>query len=212
MQVEITIDEPLDKVVEDRDFFEERIIKRFGTFRPVDSNIYGIRRRAIDERGITDARKGNISVLQEIGPNGIVEHRFDTYNFHIIAGGTPHRVTHSFGFWHINDMEELSVKFPGNEGEPGYSLVIMGKPEGKEGDSYAWYCEQCLTMLYEMPVRTGERGLGEFFRLEREAIRIYNAGSTLRTCPECGHLNPHAYSWDPKKDTTPEESQARTLW
>ncbi len=208
MHIETTISEPLEKIIDDWDFLEATVAKKFSTFRAVGSNIYGVRRRKVDGAGITDMKKGNISVLLELGPDGPVPHQFTSNSFHIIASGTPHHVPHSFGHWHINDMEELAVKFQGADGDLGYSLLIMRTPTGKEGESVAWYCEECFTILYELRMKTGELGLGEFWRKEREAVTTFNSDAKIRTCPECGHVNPMAYVWNPTKDT-PEEAEAR---
>jgi len=210
-RAELVIDEPLEKVLDDSDFLDERMIKAFSTFKSVGSNIFGIRRRAVSSDEIVDPRKGNISVLCELGPNGVNRHQFTSNSFHVLASGVPHRVPHSFGYWHINDMEELFLKFAGAPGQDGYSLVIMRRPTGREGESFASYCESCFTLMYERRVATGRFGLGEFWRAERETVAAYNADPKLRTCPECGHLNPIGYVWNASKDT-PEEQQARTQW
>jgi hypothetical protein len=209
MQIELTVDESIDKAADDWDFLEATIAKKFSTFRPVGSNIYGVRRRAVGEtHGITDMKKGDISVLYELGPDGPQAHQFRVNNFHVIASGTPHIVPHSFGFWHINDMEEISVKFPGADSDLGYSLLIMRTPVGNEGESLAWYCEDCYTMLYEHHMHTGRYGLGEFWRGERIAVTTWNADAKLRTCPQCGLENGKSYPWNTAKDT-PELATAR---
>jgi hypothetical protein len=209
MHLELTIDESIEKAVDDWDFLEATIAKKFSTFRTVGSNIYGVRRRAVDpSEGITDMKKGDISTLFELGPDGPVGHEFRINNFHIIASGTPHHLPHSFGHWHINDMEELAVKFTGPDGQLGYSLLIMRRPTGNEGESVAWYCERCYTILYELRMATGKLGLGEFWRGESAAVATFNADEKLRTCPECGLVNAKAYPWNTSKDT-PELAQAR---
>lgn len=208
MHIETTISEPLEKIIDDWDFLEATVAKKFSTFRAVGSNIYGVRRRHVEGQSIIDLKKGNISVVFELGPDGPVPHEFKPNSFHIIAAGTPHHVPHSFGHWHINDMEELAVKFQGADGDLGYSLLIMRTPTGKEGESVAWYCEECLTLLYELRMKTGELGLGEFWRKERQAVTTFNSDPKIRLCPECGHQNPMAYVWNAAKDT-PEEAQAR---
>jgi hypothetical protein len=208
---EITIDEPVTKVIDDPDFLEERVIKSFSTFKAVGSNIFGIRRRAIAANEVVDPRKGNISVVHELGPTGISPYHFTSNTFHVLTSGVPHRVPNSFGYWHVNDMEELILKVPGAEGELGYSFLIMGRPTGRSGESFAWYCDQCLTLIYEQRVATGRYGLGEFWRMEREAVKTYNADPKLRKCPECGRVNPLGYAWNPSKDT-PEEAAARREW
>ena len=66
----------------------------------------------------------------------------------VTTSGTPHHVTHNLGYWHVNDMDELYLRLPGETPDAlGYSLVIMGNPSGDECDRFAWYCERCLTIL-----------------------------------------------------------------
>jgi len=149
-----------------------------------------------------------MSVLYELGITGPVGHQFRVNNFHIIGSGTPHILPHSFGFWHINDMEELAVKFPGADGDLGYSLLIMRTPVGNEGESLAFYCEQCYTLLFEHRMATGKYGLGEFWRGERYTVDTWNGDEALRRCPECGLLNGKSYPWNTAKDT-PELATAR---
>ena len=212
MFAEIMIDEPLEKVIEDRDFVEEKILKKFLGWLPVGQNIYGIRRRHIEARGINDPSKGGVSGLLEIGPKGLTDLPFDQMHFHVSTGGTPHHVPHNFGFWHINDMDELFLPIPSiDENELGYFVAIMQRPLGKEGESFAWYCEECWTILYEWRLKSGELGFDKFWKGERAAVNEYNRDVALRTCNECGHVNPLGYCWHPSKDT-PEEKEARAAW
>jgi hypothetical protein len=209
---EITIAEPIEKIVDDWDFFAEKIVPKFTMFRTVGQNVYGIRRRDISSTGIHDATKGEVSEAFELGPQGIVTVQFKPMQVHVTTGGTPHRVAHNLGFWHINDMDELYLPLPNPDGdELGHFLVIMQTPTGNEGDSYAWYCQQCLTMLFERHHHTGQLGMQGLFKTSELAVRAYNGDPKNRTCPECGHLNPLGYVWNSAKDT-PEESIARTIW
>jgi hypothetical protein len=209
---EITIDEPIEKVIEDWDFFQDKIVPKFSTFRTVGQNIYGIRRRAISAEGIVDLRKGNISASLELGPAGVVPVTHKPMQIHVTTAGTPHRVSHSFGFWHVNDMDEVYLGLPNPEGDPlGHYLVIMQTPTGKEGESFAWYCRECLTLHYELRYATGQFGLQGFWKAEETAVRAYNSDAKNRTCPECGHVNPLGYCWNSAKDT-PEQKEARAIW
>ena len=60
-------------------------------------------------------------------------------------------------------------------------------------------------------IETGTTGLAGFWKGERQAVNHYNADPRLRTCPECGHVNPLGYCWNKAKDT-PAEAQARQAW
>ena len=212
MHYEMTIDDPIEKAIEDWDFLEEKVVGKFSTFRQVGQNVVGVRRRAVSRTGIVDLRKGNVSGALELGPDGIVAAPHHPLHIHVTTGGTPHRVAHSFGFWHVNDMDELYLPLPSLPGDPlGHAIVIMQTPTGKEGESFAWYCLECLTLHFEMRYPSGVRGLKDFWRVEDAAIRDYNGDVKNRTCPECGYVNPLGYSWNPAKDT-PEQRAARAFW
>jgi hypothetical protein len=212
MQTELTIAEPIEKIVDDWDFFADKIVGKFTSFRTVGQNIYGIRRRAISRTEIVDPKKGAFSKFYELGPKGPVEGAFTPMRLHVTTAGTPHRVAHSMGFWHINDMDELYLPLPSAAGDPlGHFVVIMQTPTGKEGESFAFYCERCFTLLHEVYHRTGEHGLQGIFRAEEQAVREFNADPAKRICVECGHVNPHGYCWNTAKDS-PEERAARAVW
>jgi hypothetical protein len=212
MHAELTVAEPIEKILDDWDFFADTIVGKFTSFRPVGQNIYGIRRRAITRTEIVDPRKGAFGKFYELGPNGPVEGKFEPMRLHLTTAGTPHRVANSMGFWHINDMDELYLPLPGADGDPlGHFLVIMQTLTGREGESFAFYCQQCFTILHEVHCPSGELGLPAIFRAEERAVREFNAERAKRLCVECGHLNPHGYCWNTAKDS-PEERDARTIW
>lgn len=211
MYSEIMVDEPIEKIADDWDFLEEKVAAKFSTFREFGQNIYGIRRRNVSRTEVVDLKKGKFSSLL-LGPQGIVGTGRNPLHFHITTAGTPHRIPHSLGYWHINDMDELYLPVPGvGDDSLGYFLVIMQTPKGSEGESFAWYCEKCVTMLYEVHYHSGELGLKGFWRAEENAVRSYNSDAAQRTCPECGHVNPFGYVWNTAKDTE-EERAARALW
>jgi hypothetical protein len=212
MITELTIAEPIEKVLDDWDFFADSIVGKFSAFREVGQNIYGIRRRSIGRAEIVDTKKGSFGEFFEMGAHGSVAARFEPMRLHVTTAGTPHRVPHSMGFWHINDMDELYLPLPSPASEPlGHFLVIMQTPSGNEGESFTFYCEQCLTLLYELHYATGKLGMHGMFKAEEVAVREFNADPGKRTCPECGHVNPFGYCWNTAKDT-PDERAARAIW
>lgn len=209
---EILVDEPLEKIADDWDFLEDRILKHFSTFKAYGDNVIGLRKRVISKGAMIDPKKGDITKALELGPDGVVSFSEVLDGIRVTTAGTPHRVSHNFGYWHINDKDELFIKMPAAvEGEPGFSIIIMGRPDGHETDAFAWYCEECLTLLYDHVVETGRLGFTSFWKGEAEAVRTYNADPNLRTCPECGHANPMGYCWNSAKDTA-EEAAARKIW
>jgi hypothetical protein len=221
MYADVYVDEPLDKIVDDWDFLNEKVLPKFLGFRPVGHGVYGMRQilpeapQSVEQQ--QQSGTGPIIAVKnrrhwEIGPKGVVEVKRTPLVAHVMLAGTPHHTEHVYGYWHINDMDEIYLPLPNPEGDPlGHYLVIMQTPRGEEGDSYAWYCEQCTTMLFERRHRTGQFGMQGLFKCSELAVREYNADPKLRTCPECGHLNPMGYCWNSAKDT-PDERAARAIW
>jgi hypothetical protein len=205
----IEIDGSIDKIG-DWDFFDEKVVAKFSGFKAVAGNILGVRRRLIDRNSIYDEKKGPFGDMFELGPEGITRVKYRPLQFHVTAAGTPHRVPHSFGYWHINDMDEIYVAIPAPEGqERGHFVVVMQKPSGKEGESFAWYCQECMTLIHEYRFAHGQLGLNEFWRAELSAVEQFNSSS--RRCTECGHVNPLGYAWNTVKDT-PDMTAARLQW
>jgi hypothetical protein len=205
----IEIDESPDNLG-DWDFFDEKVIGKFSGFKAASGNILGLRRRIVDRETIYDEKKGPYGDMHELGLEGIETVVVKPMRFHVTRAGTPHRVPHSFGYWHINDLDEIYVAIPAPEGETrGHFVVVMQKPRGKEGESFAWFCERCLTLFDEYRFDHGRLGLTEFWRAEMEAVERHNASD--RVCPECGHANPFAYTWNTVKDK-PEHTAARLHW
>jgi hypothetical protein len=212
---EIRVDEPIEALLADWNLLEERVSKRFLTFASAGDNVLGVRRRDIgrDEVRESSTRKGQISVVAlELLPEGPQLHTFKAMRIHVTVAGVPHRVPHSFGYWHINDMDELYLPLPSaNPNAPGHFVVLMQQPHGKQGESFAWYCERCLTLLHEYRYASGVHGIAGFWRAEMAAVREYNDDVANRTCPECGLENPLAYCAARSKDL-PAETAARELW
>ncbi|HLQ32653.1 MAG TPA: hypothetical protein VK457_08195 [Chloroflexota bacterium] len=212
MHPQLLLKEPLERVLEDWDFFQDRIVGRFSTFRPQGQNIYGIRRRHIGPETVVDSAKGQVSRTYYIGPGGLTSRELPPLSLHLTPAGTPHHTEHNYGYWHINDMDELSLKLPSAAADAlGYSVLCMGNPGPAQTDRFAWYCEHCLTLMFERQYDTGDLGFSGFWRAERDAVAAYNNDPRNQACPECGHVNPQGYCWNAAKDS-PEERLARQAW
>jgi hypothetical protein len=208
----LILDEPIERVLEDWDYLQEKVIGRFSTFRPEGQNIYGIRQRTIGDQVIVDPRKGAISAHYELGPDGVHTWHHSALKLHITLSGVPHRVEHNFGYWHINDMDELYLPLPNPVPDvPGYFLICMGNPRAGETDRFAWYCSECYTLMFERQYQTGDKGFAGFWKAERDAVTAFNSAERNQVCTECGHINPKGYCWNTAKDL-PEEQFARRAW
>jgi len=211
---ELTVAEPIEKLLGDWDLLEERVVKKLTAFKELNDQVIGVRRRLFENNAVFDPVKGKLPESQELTPNGIVTTKYEMLTLNMTVGGTPHRVPNSFGYWHINDADEMYLTLPPPApGGDAYFLVIMGLLDAASnaGESWAQYCQICLTMLHERYYKSSQFGLEGHYKANLAAIREYNGDVRLRTCPECGHVNPLAYAWNTVKDT-PEEAIARTLW
>jgi hypothetical protein len=212
MFASIVVDKPLEKAIEDWDYLSDSMVKKFTGFLPLGQNIFGVRRRQISDAGIQDPVKGSTAGFELLGPAGIVQSPGAPMMVQVATSGTPHRVRHNFGYWHINDKDELYVRLPADDPqELGHSIVIMGQAVGAENERFAWYCPACLTLLYEHEYRSGELGFWGFWKAEAEAVEGFNSDVRRRTCPECGEVHPLGYRWNAATDT-PERAHARTQW
>jgi hypothetical protein len=151
----------------------------------------------------------------EIGPKGMVVPPRDDFGLHVVYSGTPHHTRHLFGYWHINDVDEAYVKIPGSGPEElGTLCIFMRHPRPGERDMFAWYCEECVTLLFCHVFDSGNTRPGDFIAViqaEDEAIRTFNSDRSLRICKECGTEHPLAYRfWEPNNSA--EEEAARALW
>src|SRR5439155_25207182 len=170
---------------------------------------YGVRRSRPQSRPPVETAPGPVNYVQKrpsygtlvLGPHGVEVKESAEMEISITPGGLPHHTPHSFGYWHINDMDELSIRPPGaGPDQPGFLLLIMGVPREGETDRWAWYCEECLTLLFERQYETGRLGFNGFWKAERDAVAAYNRDPQHQICPECRHQNPKGYCWNPAKD------------
>jgi len=207
----LIVDQPIERLFEDWDLLDDHVIKKFSTFLPMGQSIYGIRRRRVSSEGIIDPKKGNFSDRYKLGPDGVILTDKQELVLHIVTSGTPHHTAHNYGYWHINDKDELYLQLPGSEGGLGYSFTIMGTPKTTDTDRMVWYCQVCRTLLFERLLETGRVGFHSFWKWEEATVREFNSDEHNRRCPECGDVHPLGYVWNSAKDT-PEERLARMAW
>ena len=110
---DVYVDEPLDKIVKDWDFLNEKVIKKFYGFKDVGDNVVGI--RSIEAEKPPEFGQKAVPVALpairknfEIGPKGLIEVPRIPFSAHITRAGTPHHTQHVFGYWHINDKDEIA--------------------------------------------------------------------------------------------------------
>ena len=216
MYTNIYVDEPIEKIYEDWDFMNDRIIQKLQGFAPIGDNIYGIRQISHATHEKAGEAKGAMELVKdrknlEIGPTGVIVVPRKPYVAHITCAGTPHHTQFLFGYWHINDKDEIIIPVPGVNGDPDHIIIVMGRPTGEETDRAAWYCEECTSLLYMSEYVTGRDGFKSFWRWEQTAVKDYNSDIQHRTCWSCGHVNPLGYTAFHSLDT-PEQREARRKW
>jgi hypothetical protein len=57
----VGIDQPIEKIMDDWDYLDEKVVKKFTTWRETGQNIIGIRRRTITLNEIVDPKKGSFN-------------------------------------------------------------------------------------------------------------------------------------------------------
>jgi hypothetical protein len=122
----------------------------------------------------------------------------------------PHHSEHVYGFWHINEAQEMALNLK-LDNDRRLTVLVEGFPEYGRIDRFAWYCLKCVTPLFMTQVETRRVGLAGYYAAQEDAFDAFNNDAALRTCPSCGEVHPTAYSIFPWKDS-PAEREARELW
>lgn len=186
------------------DFAKKETELRYRSFYPVGEMLVGLRFHDVNPTG-TAMRMGR--TLRIIEGRIAAEPRA---NVMFTPSLVPHHSEHGYGFWHVNDEQEMALNFKLSESRV-VTVLVEGFPKRGRHDRFAWYCLKCLNPLYMREVETGRVGLPGFYAAEDEAFQTFNGDKSLRTCGECGTLHPLAYSIFPWNDT-PEEKEARAAW
>lgn len=112
----------------------------------------------------------------------------------VVKAGIPHHNAGIFGYWHINDEDEIYLPLTLADG--GLLLILLeGVPHGARWDRFVHYCRKCRTKLYEKAVKTGDVGIAGFWKAEEDGVNEFNGDLNLRTCRNCGDMHPLAYPY-----------------
>jgi hypothetical protein len=112
----------------------------------------------------------------------------------VLPAGVPHTVPGLYGYWHINEEDELLIPIPLANGDV-VLVLLEGMPNAGRYDRFAQFCRRCNAKLYEKAVPTGEVGVAGFWKAEEDGVKEFNNDPKLRTCRNCGLANPHGYSF-----------------
>jgi hypothetical protein len=127
----------------------------------------------------------------------------------LVPAGTPHRLTHLFGFWRISDADLHVVRAV----MPSVTYLCLNVSSGPEhkNDRGLWYCPGCGNELAPSSYDVRRYGAPAFWDHALERVRAFNADPAARTCPRCGTVHPTAFGFDRDRDT-PDERIARAAW
>ena len=116
-----------------------------------------------------------------------------------VPAGAAHHLTQDYGWWHVNDADEIYIPVPLTNGV--LAFVILEATFANRWDKFQWYCLACFTFLHERRVHTGRVGMEGYWAAEAAAVTEFNADVERRTCPKCQTVHPLAYSfWAPGKE------------
>jgi hypothetical protein len=186
------------------DFASKEVELRYRSFFPVGEMLIGLRFRDLSPGAPKTTLGRNLKIIDG---KIVVEERA---NIMFIKPLVPHHAEHGYGFWHVNDEQEMTLNLRLSETR-GVTVLVEGFPQKGRHDRFAWYCLECLNPLYMREVETGRVGLPGFYAVEDEAFRTFNGDEKLRTCSKCGTVHPLAYSIFEWNDTEAERA-SRELW
>lgn len=112
----------------------------------------------------------------------------------VLPALVPHTVRGLYGYWHINEEDELTIPVPLKNGE-AVLVLLEGMPKAGRWDRFTQFCRTCNRKIHERGVKTGEVGIAGFWKAEEQAVAEFNSELKRRTCPDCGTVNRHAYGY-----------------
>jgi hypothetical protein len=186
------------------DFSSKEAEQRYRSFYPVGEMLIGLRFRDLSPGAPKTEMGRNLKIIDS---KIVVEERA---NIMFVRPLVPHHSEHGYGFWHVNDEQEMTLNLRLSETRL-VTVLVEGFPKRGRHDRFAWYCLECLNPLYMREVETGRVGMPGFYAVEDEAFKTFNGDIKLRTCANCGTVHPLAYSIFQWNDTE-EEKAARELW
>lgn len=186
------------------DFASKETEQRYRSFYPVGEMLIGLRFRDLSPGAPKTEMGRNLKIIDG---KIVVEERA---NIMFVRPLVPHHSEHGYGFWHVNDEQEMTLNLRLSETRL-VTVLVEGFPKHGRHDRFAWYCLECLNPLYMREVETGRVGMPGFYAVEDEAFKTFNGDIKLRTCANCGTVHPLAYSIFQWNDTE-EEKAARELW
>ena len=177
-----------EKIFELIDLLKEKDLRKFRGFTPLGQHIVGIRK-------ITASTP--IAETYEMGPKGPEKVMTSGLGVRVTFAHTPHHSKGIFGYWHINDQDEIFIPIMGREPGTMWMTIFFKTPTLDEGDKFAWFCLECHALIHERSINTGRVGMGGFWVAEKKAVEEFNRDVKLRTCRNCGAIHPSAYTyWD----------------
>ena len=200
LYADVYVDEPIEKIVDDWDFLNEKVLPKFMGFRPVGDGVYGMRQILPEAPQSVDQQQ------RGTGPVIAVENRRHyemaprawSRQAHPACGAryarrnaASHRVRLRL-LAHQRYGRDLDRRATG--GRPARLCdPDPGSSEGKRGGSHSLVLRAMHELVYLSELVTGKLGIKDFWTWERTAVRAYNGDPKLRTCWSCGHVNPLGY-------------------
>ncbi len=177
----------------DFDLLGDEAVKQFSAFaRLGKDHLMGI--RMLNGAGRPNVmyglRSGKPEVMDIVQPGKAIG---------FVPAGAAHHLTQDYGWWHVNDADEIYIPVPLTNGV--LAFVILEATFANRWDKFQWYCLECFTFLHERRVHTGRVGMEGYWEAEAAAVAEFNADPERRTCPNCQTVHPLAYSfWEPGKE------------
>ena len=98
-----------------------------------------------------------------------------------VPAGASHHLTQDYGWWHVNDADEIYIPVPLTTGV--LAFVILEATFADRWDKFQWYCLNCYTFLHERKVPHWPSGDGGLLgsRVRR--------GARIQRRPRAPHLS-----------------------
>ena len=178
----VGVDRPIEQVVNDWDFLDEKLVKKFTTWQEVGGNIIGIRRREITLKEIVDPKKGKFNSIT-MTPDGLISKNTKRSRSTSRRAACRTASSTASGSGTSTTWTSSILPIPPRAGRGAWALHRRDaerRPRTKARASPST-ASVCLTMLHEHYYATGRDGLhGIFWHAEEDRGRVVQRRSEER--------------------------------
>lgn len=153
---------------------------------------------------------GSIPQILEQRDEGAVPVDPQPHMLHVVGAGTPHRLSHLFGFWRVSDGDTCILLAQEPE-LTRYGIVAVTSAPSYAKERLRFHCPRCNVLLKALAFDAGRLGFERFWDEALVEVRAFAADPAAGVCPQCSAVHPVPYGLCAERDND-AEAASRRAW